>query len=126
MRITQTSFVTNQKKIMIIVINSRFQSPFFPPLISRHPNIYYNALAILLLLFWQERGNVRYVVRNGCGKFSKSPKEIAEIVRDWFGPKAEEFKAMSQKALDLARPDAAFDIVNDLHKFVSEGNDEKK
>lgn len=78
------------------------------------------------MLFWQERGNVRYVVRNGCGKFSKSPKEIAEIVRDWFGPKAEEFKAMSQKALDLARPDSALDIVNDLHKFVSEGNDEKK
>lgn len=78
------------------------------------------------MLFWQEAGNVPYVVENGCGIFSKSPKEIAKIVRDWFGPKAEEFRAMSQKALDLARPDAAFEIVNDLHEFVSEGNDEKK
>lgn len=44
------------------------------------------------------------VVENGCGKFSKSPKEIANIVAEWFGPKAEELKAMSLNALKLARP----------------------
>ncbi|KAL4650684.1 hypothetical protein ACB092_01G106000 [Castanea dentata] len=66
----------------------------------------------------QEVGNVPYVVENGCGKFSKSPKEIAKIVADWFGPKADELKAMSQNALKLARPDAVFKIVNDLHELV--------
>lgn len=59
-----------------------------------------------------------YVVENGCGKFSKSPKQIAKIVADWFGPKADELKAMSQNALKLARPDAVFKIVNDLHELV--------
>ncbi|KAJ4834335.1 hypothetical protein Tsubulata_037533, partial [Turnera subulata] len=54
----------------------------------------------------QEAGNVPYVVENGCGKFSKSPKEIAGIVAQWFGPKGNELKAMSQNALKLARPDA--------------------
>ncbi|KAJ0089841.1 hypothetical protein Patl1_12612 [Pistacia atlantica] len=70
----------------------------------------------------QEVGNVPYVVENGCGKFSKSPKEIASIVAQWFGPKVDELKAMSQNALKLARPDAVFKIVQDLHELVRERN----
>ncbi|XP_014502519.1 probable monogalactosyldiacylglycerol synthase, chloroplastic isoform X2 [Vigna radiata var. radiata] len=66
----------------------------------------------------QEAGNVPYVVENGCGKFSKSPKQIAKIVADWFGPKAYELEQMSQNALRLARPDAVFKIVHDLHELV--------
>lgn len=58
------------------------------------------------------------MVENGFGKFSKSPKEIAGIVAQWFGPRAEELKAMSQNALRLARPDAVFKIVHDLHELV--------
>lgn len=61
-----------------------------------------------------------YVVENGFGKFSKSPKEIAIIVAHWFGPKADELKAMSQNALRLARPDAVFKIVHDLHELVQQ------
>lgn len=70
----------------------------------------------------QEVGNVPYVVENGCGKFSKSPKEIARIVSEWFGPKADELKAMSQNCLKLARPDAVFKIVHDLHELVRQRN----
>ncbi|XP_072990549.1 monogalactosyldiacylglycerol synthase, chloroplastic [Typha latifolia] len=66
----------------------------------------------------QEVGNVPFVVENGCGKFSKSPKEIAKIVSNWFGPKSDELKIMSQNALKLARPDAVFKIVQDLHELV--------
>ncbi|KAF5461331.1 hypothetical protein F2P56_017441 [Juglans regia] len=66
----------------------------------------------------QEVGNVPYVVENGCGKFSKLPKEIANIVAEWFGPKAEELKAMSLNAMKLARPEAVFKIVHDLHDLV--------
>lgn len=68
----------------------------------------------------QEVGNVPYVVENGCGKFSKSPKEIAEIVGQWFGPKSHELKTMSQNALRLARPDSVFKIVQDLHELVKQ------
>ncbi|KAK1372463.1 Monogalactosyldiacylglycerol synthase [Heracleum sosnowskyi] len=66
----------------------------------------------------QEVGNVPYVVENGCGKFSKSPKQIASIVSQWFGPKADELRAMSQNALRLARPDAVFKIVHDMDELV--------
>ena len=58
------------------------------------------------------------MVENGCGKFSKLPKEIAKIVSDWFGPKSQELQAMSQNALRLARPDSVFKIVHDLHELV--------
>lgn len=70
----------------------------------------------------QEAGNVPYVVENGCGKFSKSPKRIAKIVADWFGPKQDELKVMSENALRLARPDAVFKIVHDLHELVRRRN----
>ncbi|CAB4265896.1 unnamed protein product [Prunus armeniaca] len=66
----------------------------------------------------QEVGNVPYVVENGCGKYSKSPKEIAKIVAQWFGPKADELKAMSENAIKLAKPDSVFKIVHDLHELV--------
>ncbi|THU67452.1 hypothetical protein C4D60_Mb05t24770 [Musa balbisiana] len=68
----------------------------------------------------QEVGNVPFVVDNGCGKFSKSPKEIAKIVAEWFGPNCDEFRSMSQNALKLSRPDAVFKIVHDLHELVRE------
>ncbi|XP_022750351.1 monogalactosyldiacylglycerol synthase 1, chloroplastic-like isoform X3 [Durio zibethinus] len=80
----------------------------------------------LLSIDWkvpvQEAGNVPYVVENGCGKFSKSPKEIANVVAQWFGPKADELEAMSQNALKLARPEAVFKIVHDLHQLVRQRN----
>lgn len=55
-----------------------------------------------------------FVVNNGVGKYSENPQEIAQIVSDWFGPKLEELKEMSENARKLARPDAVFKIVRDL------------
>ncbi|KAG2249810.1 hypothetical protein Bca4012_086840 [Brassica carinata] len=70
----------------------------------------------------QEAGNVPYVVENGCGKFSKSPKEISKIVADWFGPGSKQLEIMSQNALRLARPEAVFKIVQDMHELVRQRN----
>nr|KAJ0191268.1 hypothetical protein LSAT_V11C800388490 [Lactuca sativa] len=49
----------------------------------------------------QEVGNVPYAVENGYGKFTTSPKEIAEIVGEWFGPKVHELKTMIGLDLNL-------------------------
>ncbi|CAI5521621.1 unnamed protein product [Closterium sp. Naga37s-1] len=51
----------------------------------------------------QEAGNVPYVVDNGTGLFEENPKEIANIVADWFGPKADQFKQMAANALRVAQ-----------------------
>lgn len=78
--------------------------------------------SIRLFYLLQEAGNVPYVIENGCGKFSKSPKKIANIVAQWFGPRQDELRIMSQNALRLARPDAVFKIVHDMHELVRQRN----
>ncbi|EPS63927.1 hypothetical protein M569_10858 [Genlisea aurea] len=66
----------------------------------------------------QEKGNVPYVVENGAGIFTRCPDEIARRVSDWFTTKRSELKRMSKNARKLAKPNAVFDIVNDIHKLA--------
>ncbi|KAM1809132.1 hypothetical protein FF1_026042 [Malus domestica] len=66
----------------------------------------------------QEKGNVPYVVDNGAGVFTRSPKETARIVAEWFSTKTDELKMMSENALRLAQPEAVFDIVKDIHELA--------
>ena len=61
-----------------------------------------------------------YVVENGAGVFTRSPKETARIVTEWFSTKTDELKRMSENALKLAQPDAVFDIVKDIHELGQE------
>nr|GMC65156.1 monogalactosyldiacylglycerol synthase 2, chloroplastic-like [Ipomoea batatas] len=68
----------------------------------------------------QEKGNVPYVVENGAGVFTRSPKETAKIVADWFSTKTNELKTMSENALKLAQPNAVFDIVKDIRDLASQ------
>ncbi|KAJ6731854.1 MONOGALACTOSYLDIACYLGLYCEROL SYNTHASE [Salix purpurea] len=56
----------------------------------------------------QEKGNVPYVVDNGAGVFTRSPKETARIVKEWFSTRTDELKRMSENALKLAQPEAVF------------------
>lgn len=65
----------------------------------------------------QEKGNVPYVVDNGAGVFTRSPKETAKLVAEWFSTKTDELKRMSDNALKLAQPNAVFDIVKDIHEL---------
>lgn len=86
--------------------NRGIQAEKFPPL---------TCCACLNL---QEVGNVPYVVDNGAGVFSRSPKETAKLVAEWFGPKREELKRMSENALKLSQPDAVFNIVKDIDELA--------
>ncbi|KAK4764329.1 hypothetical protein SAY87_013767 [Trapa incisa] len=66
----------------------------------------------------QEKGNVPYVVDNGAGIFTRSSKETAKTVAEWFSTKTDELQRMSENALKLAQPEAVFDIVKDLHELA--------
>ncbi|KAI7756127.1 hypothetical protein M8C21_013437, partial [Ambrosia artemisiifolia] len=68
----------------------------------------------------QEKGNVPYVVNNGAGVFTRSPKETARIVAGWFSTNKDELKKMSENALKLAQPEAVFDIVRDIHDLAAQ------
>lgn len=66
----------------------------------------------------QEVGNVSFVVENGAGTYCEEPKDIAKIIADWFGSKADELREMAANARKLAQPDAVFKIVHDLDDLV--------
>lgn len=68
----------------------------------------------------QEKGNVPYVVDNGAGVFTRSPKETARIVAGWFSTKRDDLKRMSENSLRLAKPEAVFEIVRDMHELASQ------
>ncbi|CAJ2673362.1 unnamed protein product [Trifolium pratense] len=68
----------------------------------------------------QEKGNVPYVVNNGAGIFTRSPKETAQIVTEWFSPKLDELRKMSENALKLENPDAVFQVVRDIHELAKQ------
>jgi 1,2-diacylglycerol 3-beta-galactosyltransferase len=63
---------------------------------------------------------VPYVVNNGAGVFTRSPKETARIVAEWFTTKQDELKTMSENALKLANPEAVFNIVRDIHELAKQ------
>ncbi|XP_034599182.1 probable monogalactosyldiacylglycerol synthase 2, chloroplastic isoform X1 [Setaria viridis] len=65
----------------------------------------------------QEVGNVPYVVDNGAGVFSKDPREASRQVARWFSTDADALQRFSRNALQLAQPEAVFDIVKDIHKL---------
>lgn len=61
-----------------------------------------------------------YVVENGAGVFTRSPKETARIVGEWFSTKTEELEQTSDNARKLAQPEAVFDIVKDIDELSEE------
>ncbi|PKA52649.1 putative monogalactosyldiacylglycerol synthase 3, chloroplastic [Apostasia shenzhenica] len=68
----------------------------------------------------QEVGNIPYVVDNGAGVFCGSSKETAKLVARWFCSDLIELKKMSECALNLAQPEAVFNIVKDIHELAQE------
>ena len=61
-----------------------------------------------------------YVVDNGAGVFTRSSRETAKIVAEWFSIKQDELKRMSENALKLAQPEAVFDIVRDINELAQQ------
>ena len=58
-----------------------------------------------------------YVVENGAGVFTRSPKETARIVGEWFSTETDELEQTSDNAGKLAQPEAVFDIVKDIDEL---------
>lgn len=64
----------------------------------------------------QEDGNVSFVVQNGVGAYRDSPEDIAATVSDWAG--GGQLAQMSARARELARPHAAYDIVDEIVELL--------
>jgi 1,2-diacylglycerol 3-beta-galactosyltransferase len=66
----------------------------------------------------QEEGNVPYIVDNGAGVYCREPDAIARLVRRWFTDERPLLSQMSERARQLGRPAAVFDIVDGLAELA--------
>jgi 1,2-diacylglycerol 3-beta-galactosyltransferase len=72
----------------------------------------------------QEDGNVTYVTSRGVGAWQPDPERAAALLSDWLTPGNPALATMSFRARQLAMPDAASAIADDIlqiarHAFPS-------
>lgn len=67
----------------------------------------------------QEEGNVPYVVDHKVGVYNEDPAEIGRIIQAWFGSNQAELQTLSANARKLGHPQATFDIVESIAKFLN-------
>jgi 1,2-diacylglycerol 3-beta-galactosyltransferase len=66
----------------------------------------------------QEDGNVRYVVDNGAGLWAPGPQKVVAAVKQMIEGGAVNLNEAANNARRIARPTAAFDIADELMRFV--------
>jgi 1,2-diacylglycerol 3-beta-galactosyltransferase len=67
----------------------------------------------------QEEGNIPYVQNARVGTFKSAPKDVAETLKHWFSPDFEgELAAMAERARDIAKPQATYDISRSLVELL--------
>jgi 1,2-diacylglycerol 3-beta-galactosyltransferase len=71
----------------------------------------------------QETGNVPYVLKNGVGVYAEDPWQIAAVVNGWFGPQRPILAQVSANAFKLGRPQATFQIVDDIAALAATKGD---
>jgi len=69
----------------------------------------------------QEAGNVDLVVANGAGVFAPSPQGVAQTVLDWLQRGADELRERAEKARQLAKPQAVWEIAEEVHHLALYG-----
>jgi len=104
-------FVTNMPVLMAgsdILVSKAGPGTISEACIAGLPVILYDAIP------GQETGNVDYVVQNDAGIFTPNPAEAAAAVSKWLGEGAEGLKRRSENALRLGRPNAVWDISDEI------------
>jgi 1,2-diacylglycerol 3-beta-galactosyltransferase len=62
----------------------------------------------------QEDGNVIYITENHAGVYAPSPVKVAQAVKTWLDQGPEFLRAAAESARQLARPDAVWEIVDEI------------
>ena len=58
----------------------------------------------------QEIGNVRFVIEEGVGEYAHAPAEALVILRRWSAPGSPEYLKKLQRAAEVGRPQAAYEV----------------
>lgn len=66
----------------------------------------------------QETGNIDYVVENNAGVYAPSPEEVADTIQAWL---AEGLQRRSENARRLGKPNAVWDIAEEVWDYAQRG-----
>ncbi len=69
----------------------------------------------------QETGNVEYVVSHNVGVFAPSPQGVSEALAGWLAEGPQAVQARSDRARAIARPNAVFDIADEVWQYAQVG-----
>ncbi len=69
----------------------------------------------------QETGNVDYVVENNVGVFAPTPEAVSKAVSKWLAEGPDALQKRAERALALARPNAVFDIADEIWQYAHFG-----
>lgn len=69
----------------------------------------------------QEDGNVTHVVENGAGVYCPNPQEVAIAVKAWLGEGEEGLKQRAANARAISRPDAVWEIADEVWHWAQHG-----
>lgn len=112
-------FVTNMPILMAasdILVSKAGPATISEACIAGLPMILYDAIP------GQETGNVDYLVTNKAGLFAPSPQEAAQAVENWLTRGTEGLKRLSDNAHKLARPNAVWDIADEVWEYAQYPN----
>jgi len=110
-------FVTDMPRMMAaadILVTKAGPSTISEACIAGLPMILYDAIP------GQETGNVDYVVDNEAGVYAPNPREVGEAVSAWLSQGADELRRLSQNARRIARPNAVFDIADEVWAYAQQ------
>lgn len=68
----------------------------------------------------QEEGNVQYVQDNDIGAYAPSPELVAQTVRQWLDEGLDAIAQRSQNAQRLARPDAVWQVAEEIWHYANQ------
>lgn len=66
----------------------------------------------------QEEGNVDFVMENDAGVYAPSPKQVADAAQAWLAEGAEGLRRRSEAARRIARPNAVWDIADEVWEYA--------
>ena len=74
----------------------------------------------------QEDGNVTHVVENNAGAWAPEPEQVAKVLKEWLSEGKEGLKRRAGNARSIARPDAVWEIVEEVMQWAKQGTIKNK
>ncbi|MBX3082388.1 MAG: glycosyltransferase [Anaerolineae bacterium] len=68
----------------------------------------------------QEYGNVSYIREHNAGVYARGPERVAQVVQKWLTEAPEQLRARAENARKLARPNAVWEIAEELWHYANQ------